>query len=96
MALFWGVVAYVIYLYIIIVLARVVIETTRQFSRSWRPGGVAAVPLELVYVLTDPPIRALRRLVPPLRLGNVSLDLSVIIVLIALIALRVVALAFTQ
>ena len=96
MALFWGVVAYAIYVYILLVLARVVLETTRQFARRWRPAGAAAVGVELVYLVTDPPIRALRRLVPPLQLGNVSLDLSVIIVLIALIALRVVALAFTQ
>ena len=70
------------------------IEWTRQFARSWRPAGVAAIWVEFVYTTTDPPIRALRRLVPPLQLGTVSLDLSVIILLIALIVLRVVALTF--
>ncbi|HVU92274.1 MAG TPA: YggT family protein [Jatrophihabitans sp.] len=92
MTLLWSVVGYVIYLYIVLFLARIVVDWTRQFARSWRPGGAAAVGVEIVYTVTDPPIRLLRRLVPPLQLGTVSLDLSVIILLIALIALRQVAL----
>jgi YggT family protein len=92
MALLWGVVGYALWVYIVLILARIVIEWTRQFARKWRPVGAAAVGLELVYVATDPPIRLLRRLVPPLQLGTVSLDLSVIILLIGLIVLRVVAL----
>ncbi|WP_375485210.1 YggT family protein [uncultured Jatrophihabitans sp.] len=92
MSLLWQVIGYALWIYIILILARIVIEWTRQFARSWRPVGTAAVGLEMVYVATDPPIRLLRRLVPPLRLGSVSLDLSVIILLIVLIVLRVVAL----
>jgi YggT family protein len=94
MALLWGVVGYAIYVYIILILARLVVDWTRQFARAWRPAGAAAVGVEFVYVATDPPIRLLRRLVPPLQLGTVSLDLSVIILLIVLIALRQVALTF--
>jgi len=96
MALLWGVVGYALWIYIVLILARIVLEWTRQFARKWRPLGVAAVGVELVYTATDPPIRLLRRLVPPLQLGTVSLDLSVIILLIVLIALRVVALSFSS
>ena len=39
--------------------------------------------LEVVYSITDPPIKALRRVIPPLRLGNVALDLSFLIVISA-------------
>jgi YggT family protein len=92
MALLWGVVGYVLYIYILLILARLVLDWTRQFARSWRPAGAAAIGFELVYSLTDPPIKLLRRLVPPLQLGTVSLDLSVIILLIVLIALRQVVL----
>jgi YggT family protein len=92
MALLWGVVGYAIYVYILLILARIVVDYTRQFARSWRPVGVTAVGVELVYMTTDPPIRLLRRLVPPLQLGTVSLDLSVIILLLVLIVLREVAL----
>lgn len=94
MALLWGVVGYAIYLYIVLILARIVLDWTRQFARRWRPAGAAAVGVEMVYMATDPPIKLLRRLVPPLHLGTVSLDLSVIILLIVLIVLRQVALTF--
>jgi YggT family protein len=94
MAALWGVVGYAIYLYIVLVIARIVLDWTRQFARRWRPAGAAAVGVELVYIATDPPIKLLRRLVPPLQLGTVSLDLSVIILLIVLIVLRQVALTF--
>jgi YggT family protein len=95
MTLVWGVIGYAVYLYILLVLARICLEVTRQFARSWRPAGTAAIGVELVYVVTDPPIRALRRLVPPLRLGSVSLDLSVIIVLIVLFVLQRVAVSLS-
>jgi YggT family protein len=89
---FWGLVGYAIYLCILVVLARFVFDTTRQFARSWRPAGVAAVAIEAVYVVTDPPIRAIRRLVPPVRIGSVSLDLSIMILLFGFLALHWVAL----
>ncbi len=95
MALLWGVVGYVLYVYMLLILARLVIDWTRQFARAWRPAGVAAIGLELVYVVTDPPIRLLRRLVPPVHLGSLNLDLSVIILLILVIALQQVALTFS-
>ena len=90
----WGVVGYALYLYMVLILARICLDWTRQFARRWRPAGGAAVGVELVYMATDPPIKLLRRLVPPLQLGTVSLDLSVIILLIVVIALRQVALTF--
>jgi YggT family protein len=89
----WGLVGYALYLYIILILARIVLETTRQFARAWRPAGLAAIGMEFVYLVTDPPVRLLRRFVPPLHLGGVSLDLSILILLLAILALyRVVTL----
>ncbi|MCW2496486.1 YggT family protein [Jatrophihabitans sp.] len=88
MSTVFGAIGLVLYLYVLIILARVVIETTRQFSRSWRPAGAAAIGLELVYLATDPPIKALRRLVPPLQLGAVSVDLSILILLLIILALN--------
>jgi YggT family protein len=92
MTLLWGVVGYILWVYILLIWARVIVDFTRQFARKWRPAGVAAIGVELVYITTDPPIRLLRRLVPPLRVGTVSLDLSVIIVLIVLYIVRQVVL----
>jgi YggT family protein len=88
MTTFFSAIQYVLYLYMVVILARLVAECTRQFARAWRPVGVAAIGLELVYVATDPPIKLLRRLVPPLHLGGMSLDLSILILLLAIIGLR--------
>jgi YggT family protein len=87
---FWNVVGLVLWMYYLLVIARLVVEITRQFARAWRPAGVAAVGLEMVYVSTDPPLKAIRRVCPPVRIGTVSLDLSVMILLLAILALRLV------
>jgi YggT family protein len=75
-------------LYLLLV-ARVVLDVTRSFARSWRPVGPAAVGLELIYSSTDAPVKALRRLIPPLRIGGISIDLSVWLLLIAIWLLRI-------
>jgi YggT family protein len=93
MRLFWSVIAFLLYLYLLLVLARIIVDITRQFARSWRPVGVTAVGLELVYVSTDPPVKLLRRLIPPVRLGSLSLDLSIMILWIGILALRLLALS---
>lgn len=89
--LIWSVVALVAYVLLVGVLVRVVVEVTRSFARTWRPVGATAVGLEIVYTVTDPPVRLLRRVVPPLRIGQVSLDLSVLILLILLSVVRAIA-----
>jgi YggT family protein len=83
MGMILGVLSYVAYAYFLLILARFVIEWTRMFARSWRPAGTAAVAIESVYMSTDPPVRLLRRLIPPLRLGNFRFDISMWILLIA-------------
>lgn len=85
MQVFLRLVEYLLYVYSLLVIARVVIEVTRQFARSWRPSGYAAMGIESVYVSTDPPVRLLRRLIPPLRLGGIALDLSILILLLLLV-----------
>lgn len=93
-SLVWSIVAFAAYVLFVGVLIRVVVELTRGFARSWRPAGVTAVGLELVYSATDPPVRLLRRIIPPLRIGQVSLDLSVFILLILLWIVRIIAFSF--
>ena len=61
---------------------RFVVDWVQIFARSWVPRGLLLVLLEVVYSVTDPPIKALRKVIPPLRLGNFALDLSFIIVMI--------------
>lgn len=73
---------YVLYVFIGLLLVRLVMDYVMMFARSFRPTGVLAVVLELAYSATDPPLRALRRVIPPLRLGSAALDLSFIVLFI--------------
>jgi YggT family protein len=72
----------VIWTFIILLLIRFVVDWIQVFARSWRPTGPVLVVLEAVYSVTDPPIRAFRRVFPPLRIGSISLDLSFLAVLL--------------
>ena len=71
----------VLLVFFILLIARLVFDYVMMFARSWRPSGVAAVGLEVVYSVTDPPLKALRRVIPPLRRGNFSIDLGFMVLL---------------
>lgn len=66
-------------LYQLVILGRLVLDYVRMFSRDWRPRGPMLVVAEFLYSVTDPPLRLLRRALPPLRLGTVALDLSYLV-----------------
>lgn len=63
-------------IYILLLFARLIMEYIPMFNREWRPRGFSLVLAEIVFTATDPPIRFFRRLIPPLRLGPVALDLG--------------------
>lgn len=84
MALVGQVIAFVLWACVVVLIARFVIDWVQVLARSWRPRGLVLVVCEVVYTFTDPPLRALRRVIPPLRLGAVALDLSPMVLLIAL------------
>jgi len=65
-----------LYLFLLFLIGRLVLETLQAFARSWRPRGVVLVLAEATYTVTDPPLKLLRRFIPSVRLGNVALDLS--------------------
>lgn len=80
-----------LWLYFVVLLARLVSDWIQVFARDWQPSGLILVVLEAIYTVTDPPLRFIRRFVPPLRLGSIALDLAFIILIIAVqIALQVV------
>ena len=81
-----GVVADVVYfallVFLLLLIFRLIMEYVFLLARSYRPTGLVAVALELAYSVTDPPLNFLRRFIPPLRIGQVSLDLGFIILFI--------------
>lgn len=69
-----------VFLYVL--LARFVLGMVMSIGRRWRPGRGSAAAMELVWSVTDPPLKALRRVIPPLRLGGISLDLASLVLLV--------------
>ena len=77
------IVRFALYIYLLLLIGRLVLDYVQMFARSWQPRGIALVVAEAVYTATDPPLKALRKVIPPLRLGSVSLDLSFLVLIIA-------------
>lgn len=75
-------------IYILILILRLVFDYITMFARDWRPRGAVLVLAETLYSLTDPPLNAIRRFVPPLRLGSISLDLGFLILIFGISILR--------
>ena len=75
-------------LYMLVLLVRVVIDWVQMLARGWRPTGALLVLANLVYGLTDPPLRRLRRMIPALRLGGMGIDLSFLVLVVAIVILQ--------
>ena len=73
----------ILYVFIGFLWIRFIVDWVQVFARQWEPHGPLLVGLEGVYTATDPPIVALRRVIPPLRIGSVALDLSFLLVMVS-------------
>ncbi|MEP6464608.1 MAG: YggT family protein [Frankiaceae bacterium] len=81
----------VLLVFLLILIFRLVMEWVFQLSRSYRPTGFMSVVLEITYTITDPPLRLLRRIIPPLRIGGFALDLAFLVLFILISILRRIA-----
>jgi len=77
-----------LYVFLLTLIARFIMSFVLTTGRRWRPGRGSAAALEAVWSVTDPPLKALRRVIPPLRLGTVSIDLPSILLLLILFLLK--------
>jgi YggT family protein len=87
MELFRGILVIVLSIYLVLLIGRMIFETVQAFARQWRPTGIVLVLAEAVYTVTDPPLKFLRRFIPPLRLGTVAFDLSFTVLFIVVLVL---------
>lgn len=87
MTILGGVLTYALYFFLLLLIGRLVLEYVQLFARSWRPKGAVLVLAEAVYTVTDPPLKLLRRFIPPLRLGSVAIDLSFLVLVIVILVL---------
>ena len=81
-------IAWVLQVYFIVLIARIVVDYVFMFVRDWRPQGFVLVLVEAIYTVTDPPIRLLCRVIPSIRVGMFDLQLTIVF-LILFILVRV-------
>jgi YggT family protein len=82
------IIAFALWICLILLIARIVLDWVQMLARSWQPRGALLVLCEVIYTVTDPPLRAIRRVLPPLRLGMVALDLSPLVLFVLIYILQ--------
>ena len=82
---------YVLTIYLVLLVGRMIFGWIQVFAREWRPTGIVLVVAEAIFTVTDPPLKFLRRFIPPLRLGMVAMDLSFMVLFIVVLILLEVA-----
>ena len=82
LVLFW-----LLSVFLLLLIGRLILSWVQAFARDWRPRGVVLVIAEVVFTATDPPLRFLRRYIPTLRLGTVALDLSFMLLFLVVLVL---------
>jgi YggT family protein len=85
------VLTYVLTIYLVILIGRMIFGWVQVFARDWRPSGILLVIAEGIFTVTDPPLKFLRRFIPTFRLGMVALDLSFMVLFIVILILLQVA-----
>ena len=83
MEIVFGLVYLALLFFFIALIIRLVFDWVQMFARGWRPRGAALVSAHAVYSVTDRPLKLLRRVIPPLRLGGISLDLGFLLLFVA-------------
>ncbi|HEY4464687.1 MAG TPA: YggT family protein [Streptosporangiaceae bacterium] len=87
------VLTYVLTIYLLVLIGRMIFSWIQMFARSWSPTGIILLIAESIYTVTDPPLKFLRRYIPTLRIGTVAMDLSfMVLFIVILIAMRAVSL----
>ena len=74
--------------FLVLLVLRLVFEYVFLLARNFRPSGAVAMLLELIYTMTDPPLKLLRRVLPPLRIGGIAIDLAFLVLLLVVFILR--------
>ena len=85
------VLTYVLTIYLVLLIGRMIFGWVQVFAREWRPSGILLVLAEAIFTVTDPPLKFLRRFIPSLRIGMVAMDLSFMVLFIVVLILLEVA-----
>jgi len=73
-----SIIGWVLWIFLLVLFARMILSWIPVLVRDWQPRGPMLVVAEAIYSITDPPLRALRKVLKPVRIGNMMLDLAFI------------------
>ena len=87
MQIIWSAIGFLLWLFMLCLIGRMVLDWVRFFAHGWRPKGIVLVIAEAVFTVTDPPLKAIRRLIPPLRIKNFGIDIAFMLLFFAVMIL---------
>jgi YggT family protein len=73
---------WVLWVFFLILIVRFVLSLIVMFAPQWHPKGPVLLVFEAVYSVTDPFLRPLRRILPPIGAGGVRIDLSMLMLFV--------------
>lgn len=76
--------------YLVVLLARMILDWVHVLVPRWYPRGLVSSLIDVVYRLTEPPLRWLRRYIRPIPMGPICLDVSFIVLYFALVVLQII------
>ncbi|GAA5057038.1 YggT family protein [Nocardia callitridis] len=92
MSLIGSLIGYILTAFILVLLARVILDWIGVLGGQTPPPWVARV-RDFTHAATEPVIAPLRKVLPPLRVGGLSVDLAFTVVFILALVLRAIAFA---
>jgi YggT family protein len=78
MAIVGIIIDWVLWIFLLVLFARMILSWVPVLVRDWEPHGPMLVVAEIIYSITDPPLRLLRKVLRPVRVGTMMLDLAFI------------------
>ncbi len=72
----------VVFLFFLALIGRLILDWVQVLSRDWRPRGGVLVVAEVVYSITDPPLRLLRKVIPGVTIGGMRIDFAFLALMI--------------
>jgi YggT family protein len=77
-----SVLSWVLLAFFLMLVARFVLSLIVMFAPQWQPKGPLVLLFEVVYSVTDPFLRPLRRILPPIGAGGIRIDLSMLMLFV--------------
>ena len=72
-------------LYFYALIGRLILDLLMSVNPSFRPKGILLPVAEIIFTLTDPPLRFLRQYIKPVRMGAISLDFAWTVLVLAVV-----------